>query len=225
MGTPQCKVSTSTAHKGLRPSSRHPASSIPTRSRRWFENWKSPFDPAVIEWRVTNTAQNKTRGQVIPYADQRAYTDRLNALFTPAGWTRKYTVYTSANFERSKAKKVVAKILVTCELTMLVWDHIRPLARSGPMTTMPGPARKPSHLSAPARALASEDICITLLELGLISTSIGGPRTFPHCPVGLLQRDGGRDCGPPPNLKAPRLRNSRERRPGPRMIVSRTADR
>ena len=77
-----------------------------------------PFDPAVIEWRVTNTAQNKTRGQVIPYADQRAYTDRLNALFTPAGWTRKYTVHTSANFERSKDKKVVAKILVTCELTI-----------------------------------------------------------------------------------------------------------
>jgi hypothetical protein len=77
-----------------------------------------PFDPAVIEWRVTNTAQSKTRGQVIPYADQRAYTDRLNALFTPAGWTRKYTVHTSANFERSKDKKVVAKILVTCELTI-----------------------------------------------------------------------------------------------------------
>src|SRR5438270_1025504 len=77
-----------------------------------------PFDPSVIEWRVTNTAQNKSRGQVIPYADQRAYTDRLNALFTPAGWTRKYAVHTSANFERSKDKKVVAKILVTCELTI-----------------------------------------------------------------------------------------------------------
>jgi len=78
-----------------------------------------PFDPSVIEWRVTNTAQNKSRGQVIPYADQRAYTDRLNALFTPAGWTRKYAVHTSANFERSKDKKVVAKILVTCELTIV----------------------------------------------------------------------------------------------------------
>src|SRR5690348_4509048 len=49
-----------------------------------------PFPLEVIEWRVTNTNQQKTRGQVIPYADQRAYTDRLNALFTPAGWTRKY---------------------------------------------------------------------------------------------------------------------------------------
>src|ERR1051326_624685 len=43
---------------------------------------------------------------------------RLNLLFTPAGWTRKYTVNTSANFERAKDKKIVAKILVTCELTI-----------------------------------------------------------------------------------------------------------
>jgi hypothetical protein len=77
-----------------------------------------PFDPRVIEWRVTNTNQQKTRGQVIPYADQRAYTDRLNALFTPAGWTRKYTIHTTANFQRSKDQKLVAKVLVTCELTI-----------------------------------------------------------------------------------------------------------
>jgi hypothetical protein len=55
---------------------------------------------------------------VVPYADQRAYTDRLNALFTPAGWTRKYTIHTCANFERSKDQKIVAKVLVTCELTI-----------------------------------------------------------------------------------------------------------
>jgi hypothetical protein len=77
-----------------------------------------PFDPSVIEWRVTNTAQCQTRGQVIPYADQRAYTDRLNGMFSPAGWTRKYAVYTSANFERTKDQKIVAKVLVACELTI-----------------------------------------------------------------------------------------------------------
>jgi len=42
----------------------------------------------------------------------------LNALFTPAGWTRKYTIHTSANFERSRDQKIVAKVLVTGELTM-----------------------------------------------------------------------------------------------------------
>ena len=77
-----------------------------------------PFHPSLIGWRVTNTTKNQqpVRGQVIPYADQRAYTDRLNALVTPAGWTRKYTIHTSANFERSKDQKTVAKVFVTCEL-------------------------------------------------------------------------------------------------------------
>lgn len=79
-----------------------------------------PFDPAVIEWRVTNTSKGngQSRGQVIPYADQRAYTDRLNALFSPAGWTRKYTVHTSANFQRAKDQKTTAKVFVTCDLTI-----------------------------------------------------------------------------------------------------------
>ena len=73
----------------------------------------------MIEWRVTNTSKGGSpRGQVMPYADQRAYTDRLNALFTPAGWTRRYTIHTSAHFERSKDQKLVAKVLVTCELTI-----------------------------------------------------------------------------------------------------------
>src|SRR5436309_4382370 len=57
-----------------------------------------PFDSSVIEWRVTNTAHDKARGQVMPYADQRAYTDRLNALFTPAGWTRKYDIHNQREF-------------------------------------------------------------------------------------------------------------------------------
>jgi hypothetical protein len=86
--------------------------------RRYTTELEIPFDPDVIEWRVTNTRQDKTRGQVIPYADQRAYTDRLNALFTPAGWTRRYTIHTSANFQRGKDQKFVVKVLVACELTI-----------------------------------------------------------------------------------------------------------
>ena len=81
-----------------------------------------PFDPSVIEWRVINTSKGKMhgnlRGQVIPYADPRAHTDRLNALFSPAGWTRKYTVHTSANFQRSKDQQITAKVCVTCDLTI-----------------------------------------------------------------------------------------------------------
>jgi hypothetical protein len=97
-----------------------PATSPPASQKvqQLFNELTVPFDPSVIEWRVTNTTKDKTRGQVIPYADQRAYTDRLNALVTPAGWTRKYAIHTSANFQRGKDQRIVAKILVTCELTI-----------------------------------------------------------------------------------------------------------
>src|SRR3954462_5500167 len=67
------------------------------RIRQIIDDLEIPFDPSVIEWRVTNTSKDKRRGQVMPYADQRAYSDRLNALVTPAGWTRKYSIHTSAN--------------------------------------------------------------------------------------------------------------------------------
>jgi hypothetical protein len=91
----------------------------PDQIKELIAELEVPFDPAVIEWRVTNTTKSgKLRGQVIPYADSRAYTDRLNSLFTPAGWTRKYTVHTSANFERKPDQKTVAKVFVTCELTI-----------------------------------------------------------------------------------------------------------
>src|SRR6516162_529395 len=86
--------------------------------KAFVQELEVPFDPGVIEWRVTNTSKDKRKGQIIPYADQRAYTDRLNTLFTPAGWTRKYVVHTSPNFERSKDQKTVAKVFVTCELTI-----------------------------------------------------------------------------------------------------------
>src|SRR6266853_642186 len=57
---------------------------------------EEPFDPSEIKWRVTNTCKvggpkgPRDRGQMLAYADPRAYTDRLNDLFAPPGWTRDY---------------------------------------------------------------------------------------------------------------------------------------
>jgi hypothetical protein len=91
-----------------------------------FAALAEPFDGELVEWRVTNTAPGKHgyRGQVVAYADQRAYTDRLNSLFTPAGWTREYSVQTAQNFERptagsqGKTTIITAKIMVTCRVTI-----------------------------------------------------------------------------------------------------------
>jgi hypothetical protein len=81
---------------------------------------EQPFDPREIKWRVTNTTADKRRGQMLAYADPRAYTDRLNALFTVRGWTRRYEVQTINNVERklSNGTQIAGKVVVTCEVTI-----------------------------------------------------------------------------------------------------------
>lgn len=103
----------------LVPSAHSQAGYTPEEIKSFISRLEIPFEASLINWRVTNTSKNgKLRGMVLPYADQRAYTDRLNELFTPAGWTRHYNVHTSANFDREKDQKTVAKVFVTCELTL-----------------------------------------------------------------------------------------------------------
>jgi hypothetical protein len=112
----------------VRPNGIHRDASLPPASspagfstenvRTLVAELEVPFSPSLIEWRVMNTSDEGRRGVIAPYADPRAYTDRLNEIFTPAGWTRKYTVTASPNFERSSDKKLVAKIFVTCDLTI-----------------------------------------------------------------------------------------------------------
>ena len=85
-----------------------------------FARLAEPFDPSEIRWRVTHTTQDGHRGAVIAFADPRAYTDRLNQMFTPTGWTRDYEVTTISAVSRLKRDKVIqtGKVLVTCKLTI-----------------------------------------------------------------------------------------------------------
>jgi hypothetical protein len=82
---------------------------------------EAPFAAEEIKWRVTHTTKDAKKGAVIPYADQRVYTDRLNKVLTPSGWTREYIVTTVSNITRivTKDKSIqTGKILVTCIVTI-----------------------------------------------------------------------------------------------------------
>jgi hypothetical protein len=85
-----------------------------------FTQLAEPFDPSEIKWRVTHTNRDGNRGAVIAYADPRAYTDRLNQLFTPTCWSRTYEVSTVSAVTRMKRDKLIqtGKVLVTCTLTI-----------------------------------------------------------------------------------------------------------
>lgn len=116
------------------PTNGQPWSTVPAlpftqeRVRELVAALEEPFEVNEIKWRVTNTGQvgsrngPRLRGQMLAYADPRAYTDRLNSLFTPSGWTRDYTVQLVQNFERKERgaaeRTITAKIVVTCKVTI-----------------------------------------------------------------------------------------------------------
>lgn len=99
------------------------------RLQKIREMLTEPFDPGEIKWRVTATSTQQTkhgpqkRGQLIAYADQRAYTDRLNEVLGEWGWTRSYDVQVAQNFERrapgDKTQTAVsAKVVVVSKVTI-----------------------------------------------------------------------------------------------------------
>jgi hypothetical protein len=79
-----------------------------------------PFDPNEIKWRVVRTGQHGRRGAILPFADPRAYTDRLNQLVTPAGWRRECVVSHVPSLCRQKGDRVIvtAKVLSAVAVTI-----------------------------------------------------------------------------------------------------------
>lgn len=109
-----------------------PCSFTPERVVEIRTQLLEPFDPAEIKWRVTATSTQQSkhgpvkRGQLVAYADQRAYTDRLNDIFGEWGWTRTYAVQVAQNFERAigrgpngqKQTAICAKVVVVSTVTV-----------------------------------------------------------------------------------------------------------
>jgi hypothetical protein len=91
-----------------------------TEREKLFAQLEEPFDPAQVRWRVMRTSDDRRSGVVLPFADPRAYTDRLNQLFTPAGWTREYTISTVPSLTRVDWGKVIvtSKVLVATAVTI-----------------------------------------------------------------------------------------------------------
>jgi hypothetical protein len=75
----------------------------PKKLREILERLEEPFDLDVISWKPQVTSYKDPENPVAKgaaYADQRAYTDRLNELFGPNGWTRDYAVHVATGVTR-----------------------------------------------------------------------------------------------------------------------------
>src|ERR1039457_6078068 len=115
------------AMNGQSPGASAATAITPERVQELVAALEDPFDPSEIKWRVTNTCKvggskgPRDRGQMLVYADLRAYTDRRNDLLTQLGWPRDYNVQTAQTFERKERgateRPITAKIVVTCKVT------------------------------------------------------------------------------------------------------------
>ena len=85
-----------------------------------FARLEEPFASKEVKWLIAATSRDGRKGRVTPYADPRAYTDRLNHIFTASGWTRNYTVHTVSPITRLKNDKPIqtGKVFVTCVLSI-----------------------------------------------------------------------------------------------------------
>ena len=50
-----------------------------------FARLSEPFASKEVKWLVAAISRDGKKGRVTPYADPRAYTDRLNEVVTPSG--------------------------------------------------------------------------------------------------------------------------------------------
>ena len=177
-----------------------------------------PFHPNDISWRVTNKSRDGKRGCVIPYADQRAYTDRLNLALTPAGWTRTYSVATISPVTRVKKNQAIqtGKVIVTCVVTIaLLGSH----AGTGEMWADDENAMTRAEAQAFKRACSCFGLgryFYDFAEMWLDLDDYGNPKSIPNLPAWALppgvsedrSRAGKAPAGPlhrPRRFRRPRV--------------------
>ena len=67
-----------------------------------LEDLSQPFDPELIYWKPQVTSKDKKSAMCAAYADPRAYSDRLNEIVGPGGWSRQFEVYIATGMVKEK---------------------------------------------------------------------------------------------------------------------------
>ena len=181
----------------------------PERLKKIREQLSEPFDPGEIKWRVTATSTQQTkhgpqkRGQLVAYADQRAYTDRLNDVFGEWGWTRSYDVQVAQNFERRAPGDKNANGGLGQGRRRFEGDDSRTWVahrcrRGVGGRRERGDARRSAGVQARLlRVSASAGICTTSTRSGWISTSTTVRSDTPSLPDWALPGNAKREAATP----------------------------
>jgi hypothetical protein len=80
-----------------------------------------PFPLSEVKWRVTATNKDVSKGLVVPYADPRAYTQRLNDVISSAGWSIEYKTETMTGLQRMVNNKFIQSGKVIAVATVSIF--------------------------------------------------------------------------------------------------------
>jgi hypothetical protein len=141
---------------------------------------EEPFASKEVKWIVKATSRDGRKGRVVPYADPRAYKDRLNQIFTASGWTRQYTVHTVSPITRVKKDKEIqtGKVMVTCVVSITGFGSHAGSGEEWADDENAMTSAEAQAFSAHARALAWGATSTTSVRCGWKSTNTSGPEDF-----------------------------------------------
>jgi hypothetical protein len=93
----------------------------PEEAKALLARLSEPFAIRDVQWRVTKKTQDGKKGCMAPYADPRAYTARLNEVFSPAGWAFELSSETTVGLTRMRAGKSVPTGKLTIIATLNIF--------------------------------------------------------------------------------------------------------
>jgi hypothetical protein len=167
-----------------------------------LDKLSQPFHPKDVQWRVTNKSQDGKKGMVAAYADPRAYSARLNEVFTPAGWSFELVTETTTGLTRMRHGKSVPTGKVSVIATLEIFG-ISKKASTGEMWADDDNAVTRAEAQAKKRAASMFGLGEYFYELKSLGSDLwvpldakGNPTRLPKLPHWALPVEMRQAVGP-----------------------------
>jgi hypothetical protein len=167
-----------------------------------LDKLSQPFHPKDVQWRVTNKSQDGKKGMVAAYADPRAYSARLNEVFTPAGWSFELVTETTTGLTRMRHGKSVPTGKVSVIATLEIFG-ISKKASTGEMWADDDNAVTRAEAQAKKRAASMFGLGEYFYELKSLGSKLwvplderGNPTQLPTLPPWALPVEMRQAVGP-----------------------------
>ena len=167
-----------------------------------LDKLKQPFHPRDVQWRVTNKSQDGKKGMVAAYADPRAYSARLNEVFTAAGWSFELVTETTTGLTRMRHGKSVPTGKVSVIATLEIFG-ISKKASTGEMWADDDNAVTRAEAQAKKRAASMFGLGEYFYELKSLGSKLwvplderGNPTQLPALPSWALPVEMRQAVGP-----------------------------